>query len=239
MGGRHLPGASAEFLPGWRMSRSAKLCKLCLEKQCELQDLSLEELRSVNPLFDQDFYACLKLESVLAIHDVPGGTAPARVRQAMADGKTEDRVHPRGGSMRTRKAILPDAQQIHDLISAYSGDGTLLPRTLAEICENVRDFVVLEDDGRIIGCGALHLYGPHLAEIRSITVAPRRRARAVAATGEGVAGGGEEAPRHLHLPVHAHAGILRSPGIRNGAARGSARQDLQRLPRLSPISLLR
>ncbi len=46
--------------------------------------------------------------------------------------------------MRTRKAILPDAEQIHDLIAAYSGDGTLLPRTLAEICENVRDFVVLE-----------------------------------------------------------------------------------------------
>jgi amino-acid N-acetyltransferase len=74
--------------------------------------------------------------------------------------------------MRTRKAILPDAQQIHDLIAAYSGDGTLLPRTLAEICENVRDFTVLENDGRIVGCGALHLYGTHLAEIRSITVVP-------------------------------------------------------------------
>src|ERR1700674_5343853 len=73
-------------------------------------------------------------------------------------------------SMRTRDAVLPDAEQIHALISAYSGDGTLLPRTLAEICENVRDFIVLEDDGRIIGCGALHLYGVHLAEIRSITV---------------------------------------------------------------------
>jgi len=74
--------------------------------------------------------------------------------------------------MRTREAILPDAEQIHALISAYSGDGTLLPRTLAEICENVRDFVVLEDQGMIIGCGALHLYGVHLAEIRSITVDP-------------------------------------------------------------------
>src|SRR5947209_6580914 len=75
-------------------------------------------------------------------------------------------------SMRTRKAILPDAEQIYDLIARYSGDGTLLPRTVAEICENVRDFVVLEADGRFIGCGALHLYGTHLAEIRSITVAP-------------------------------------------------------------------
>ena len=73
--------------------------------------------------------------------------------------------------MRTRKALLPDAQQIHDLIAAYSLDGTLLPRTQAEICENVRDFILLEDGRRVVGCGALHLYGLHLAEIRSITVA--------------------------------------------------------------------
>jgi amino-acid N-acetyltransferase len=72
--------------------------------------------------------------------------------------------------MRTREAALPDAERIHELISSYSGDGTLLPRSLAEICENVRDFIVLEDAGRIQGCGALHLYGPHLAEVRSITV---------------------------------------------------------------------
>src|SRR5258707_3955135 len=74
--------------------------------------------------------------------------------------------------MQTREAILPDAERIHELIHAYSGDGTLLPRNFAEICENVRDFVVLEHRRRIIGCGALHLYGQHLAEIRSITVEP-------------------------------------------------------------------
>jgi amino-acid N-acetyltransferase len=74
--------------------------------------------------------------------------------------------------MRTREAVLPDAERIHQLIGSYSGDGTLLPRNFAEICENVRDFVVLEHRGEIIGCGALHLYGQHLAEIRSITVAP-------------------------------------------------------------------
>jgi argininosuccinate lyase len=64
-----------------------KAVQMCLEKQCELQDLSLEELRSVNLKFDHDFYDCLKLGSVLAIHDVPGGTAPARVKQAMADAR--------------------------------------------------------------------------------------------------------------------------------------------------------
>jgi argininosuccinate lyase len=61
-----------------------KAVQLCLEKDCELQDLSLEDLRRLNPLFDTDFYDCLKLQSVLAIHDVPGGTSPARVRQAIA-----------------------------------------------------------------------------------------------------------------------------------------------------------
>jgi amino-acid N-acetyltransferase len=72
----------------------------------------------------------------------------------------------------TRNAILPDVEQIHSIIRLYSADGTLLPRSVAELCENVRDFVVTEHDGRIIGCGALHLYGMHLAEIRSIAVLP-------------------------------------------------------------------
>lgn len=61
--------------------------QLCLERGCELQDLPLDELRQLNPAFDQDFYACLTLESVLSIHDVMGGTAPARVRQAIVAAK--------------------------------------------------------------------------------------------------------------------------------------------------------
>ena len=72
--------------------------------------------------------------------------------------------------IRTRKATLPDAASIHGLILGYSREGTLLPRPLSEICENVRDFTVVEFRGEIIGCGALHLYGLHLAEVRSIAV---------------------------------------------------------------------
>ena len=74
-----------------------------------------------------------------------------------------------------REALLRDATQIHDLIASYSGDGTLLPRSLPEICENIRDFVVVAQAGRILGCGALHLYGPHLAEVRSIAVVPEAK----------------------------------------------------------------
>jgi argininosuccinate lyase len=64
-----------------------KAVQLCLERGCELRDLSLPELQKLNPAFEQDFYSCLDLPAVLAIHDVPGGTAPARVRQALAEAK--------------------------------------------------------------------------------------------------------------------------------------------------------
>ena len=74
------------------------------------------------------------------------------------------------GKLRTRKALLPDAPKIHALIESYAGAGILLPRTIGEICENVRDFTVVEQKGKVIGCGALHLYGQHLAEVRSIVV---------------------------------------------------------------------
>ena len=79
--------------------------------------------------------------------------------------------------MRTRKAMLPDAEHIQALIRQYSGDGTLLPRSYGEICENIRDFVVVEDAGEIIACGALHIYGPHLCEVRSITCSPKAQGR--------------------------------------------------------------
>jgi argininosuccinate lyase len=64
-----------------------KAVQLCLERECELEDLPLDELQTLNPAFDHDFRNCLKLQSVLAIHDVPGGTAPARVRNAIAVAK--------------------------------------------------------------------------------------------------------------------------------------------------------
>src|SRR5580704_11119907 len=75
--------------------------------------------------------------------------------------------------VQVRKAKLPDASNIYHLVNSLSSDGTLLRRGFAEICENVRDFTVAEtEDGDFLGCGALHLYGPHLAEVRSIVVEP-------------------------------------------------------------------
>jgi len=64
-----------------------KAVQHCLDAGCELADLPLDRLREFSPFFDQDFYSCLTLESVLGIHDVEGGTAPARVGEAVASAK--------------------------------------------------------------------------------------------------------------------------------------------------------
>ena len=61
-----------------------KAVRLALDQQCELQELPLEQLRNLDSHFGDDFYEFAKLENVLGIHDVAGGTAPARVREALA-----------------------------------------------------------------------------------------------------------------------------------------------------------
>lgn len=61
-----------------------KAVRLALDQHCELQELSLEDLRAIDSHFAADFYEFVKLENVLAIHDVLGGTAPVRVAEAIA-----------------------------------------------------------------------------------------------------------------------------------------------------------
>ncbi|MGC1872927.1 MAG: argininosuccinate lyase [Acidobacteriaceae bacterium] len=56
----------------------------CLGKGCELNGLTLEELREFSPAFEQDFFAAITLEATLDCHDVLGGTARSRVREALA-----------------------------------------------------------------------------------------------------------------------------------------------------------
>jgi amino-acid N-acetyltransferase len=94
----------------------------------------------------------------------------------MAASESTASTRIRVGGAVVRQARLQDAVHIFELVNSLSGDGTLLRRSYAEICENVRDFFVAESEsGNFIGCGALHLYGPHLAEVRSIVVKPEAK----------------------------------------------------------------
>lgn len=69
-----------------------------------------------------------------------------------------------------RKAILKDARQIHQLLLAYAKDGLVLPRSLMDIFEAIRDFYVFVDGDRVVGAAALNICWEDLAEVRSLVV---------------------------------------------------------------------
>ncbi|MDP2939888.1 MAG: N-acetyltransferase [Candidatus Omnitrophota bacterium] len=72
---------------------------------------------------------------------------------------------------RIRKARLEDVKQIHSLINFYANQDQMMPRSLNELYENIRDFWVYEEDAKIFGCCALHVVGwEDLAEIKSLAV---------------------------------------------------------------------
>lgn len=69
-----------------------------------------------------------------------------------------------------RKAELRDVPALHLLIDHYAAEQVLLPRTLTDLYENVREFTVAEEGGKLLGCGALKFYSKEIAEIRSLCV---------------------------------------------------------------------
>ena len=67
--------------------RIGKAVQLCVEKGCELEHLSPEDYAACGIVAQQAFHEALQLRKVLAIHDVPGGTAPYQVRAALQQAK--------------------------------------------------------------------------------------------------------------------------------------------------------
>jgi amino-acid N-acetyltransferase len=79
-----------------------------------------------------------------------------------------------------RKARMGDVKAIQKLIAEYARKGDMLPRSLSEIYENLRDYFVYEEDGgEVIGSAAVHLMWEDLAEVRSLAVRDDRMGRGV------------------------------------------------------------
>ncbi len=78
-----------------------------------------------------------------------------------------------------RHARISDARSIHQLLLDFARDGQLLGRSLADIYDTIRDFYVFEQDGVIVGIGALAICWEDLAEIRSLAVADGQQGRGV------------------------------------------------------------
>jgi len=81
------------------------------------------------------------------------------------------------GELRAVKAEIGDAQAIHDLINVFAQRGDMLPRTMGEVYENLRDFFVVHEDGEMLGCVALHIVWSDLAEVKSLAVSEAAQSR--------------------------------------------------------------
>jgi amino-acid N-acetyltransferase len=77
-----------------------------------------------------------------------------------------------------RRARTSDVPAIKHLVDTYAGK-ILLEKNLVTLYEAVQEFWVAEDEGRVVGCGALHVMWSDLGEIRTVAVDP-------AMTGHGI-----------------------------------------------------
>ncbi|RJO74733.1 amino-acid N-acetyltransferase [Nocardia panacis] len=70
-----------------------------------------------------------------------------------------------------RRARTSDVPEIKRLIDVYAGR-ILLEKNLVTLYESVQEFWVAELDGRVVGCGALHVLWADLGEVRTVAVDP-------------------------------------------------------------------
>jgi len=72
--------------------------------------------------------------------------------------------------LKVEKAKVTDVSQIHKLINYFAEKDKMLPRSLAELYENIRDYFVVRQDDKILACAALHVNWADLAEVKGLAV---------------------------------------------------------------------
>ncbi|MCX8070116.1 MAG: N-acetyltransferase [Thermodesulfovibrionales bacterium] len=81
--------------------------------------------------------------------------------------------------MKIRKAKISDVKAIQELININAKKEQMLPRALNDIYENLRDFYVCEEKGKVVGVCALRILWEDLAEIRSLAVVEEWKKRGI------------------------------------------------------------
>jgi amino-acid N-acetyltransferase len=61
-------------------------------------------------------------------------------------------------------------KEIRELVDSYAAPGQMLSKETVTLYESVQEFVVAEKDGKVVGCGALHILWEDLAEVRTVAV---------------------------------------------------------------------
>lgn len=78
-----------------------------------------------------------------------------------------------------RRATIRDVKQIQKLINFYAQKDEMLPRSLNDIYENLRDFFVFGKAKKVAGCAALHVCWEDLGEIKALAVLGTQHKRGI------------------------------------------------------------
>ena len=81
-----------------------------------------------------------------------------------------------------RPARTSDVRRIRELVDLYAARRILLSKATVTLYEDVPDFLVAEQDGRVVGCGALHVLWEDLGELRTLAVDPVLSGRGIGRT---------------------------------------------------------
>ncbi len=81
--------------------------------------------------------------------------------------------------MEIRKAKVTDAQAVYELINHYAEFDRMLFRSVSYIYENLQIFNVAEENGQIVGCGALQVIWSDLGEIKSLAITEEQKGRGI------------------------------------------------------------
>ena len=82
--------------------------------------------------------------------------------------------------MKIVKANVTDVTEIHQLVNYFAGQGCMLARALSDIYEGIREYYIASENGKVIGCVALHVSWLNLAEIRSLAVQESNQHKGIA-----------------------------------------------------------
>src|SRR3954451_16448615 len=78
-----------------------------------------------------------------------------------------------------RPATIYDVPRIQAIINSHAELGKMLFKSLAQLYEDLRDFAVFEEDGKVLGCVAMTIIWADLAEVRSLAVDDSARGRGI------------------------------------------------------------
>ena len=82
--------------------------------------------------------------------------------------------------MNIRPARVGDVPSIQELIRTFADRKLMIRRSPGELYESIREFfVAVDEDGRVIGCAALHVFWEDLAELKCLAVSEEAQGRGV------------------------------------------------------------